>query len=273
MVSREEAAPYVILEDEETPSYPDPQHHLRAADPRRRRRADLRRAGRHRGARRRARRSGSSGRRRPCRVRRASSRDGWTACTGDERGITLGLQSSPGLESVEDGGLGWWPTRSAPTSSPGRVTAATPTAPHLYPLPAGGDVDAMLNDLGLESTVEATDVPEDWLRLFPPVGTLGWTASASPTRRPGRTTRRPTRPSAPGRRLLGDGDEGSVLDPDRADAPDAVRVPGLPQTPVPVSNPAKPGSSSSDRGRLPGPPRPAPTYDDASWPAELLEPG
>ena len=179
--------------------------------------------------------------------------DGWTACTGDERGITLGLQSSPALEAVERGGLvvanqdrAYVVARSGDGSDTDRA--------HLYPLPAGGDVDAMLNDLGLESTVEATDVPEDWLRLFPAGGELGWTSFGitDATVQAGRPGALPA--LGPGRRLLGRRGRGAGADPDRADAPDAVRVPGLPQHPDPGEQPgqARQAPSAHRRRAAPG---------------------
>jgi len=198
--------------------------------------------------------------------------DGWTACTGDERGITLGLQTDPGLESVEEGGLvvanqerAYVVARSGDGSDTDRA--------HLYPLPAGGDVDAMLNDLGLESTVEATDVPEDWLRLFPAGGDLGWSSFGITDART-----RPDDPTPyPSSARVGDywvdGDEGLVLTrtgPMRL-TPFAFQV--FLNTPIPVSNPAKPGKLPRPiEGELPRVAETGSTYADASWPAELLQP-
>ena len=144
---------------------------------------------------------------------------------------------------------------------------------HLYPLPAGGDVDAMLNDLGLESTVEATDVPEDWLRLFPAGGELGWTSFGITDARSKPDDPAPYPPSARVGDYWVDGDEGLVLTrtgPMRL-TPFAFQV--FLNTPVPVSNPAKPGKLPRPiDGELPRVAETGSTYDDASWPAQVLEP-
>ena len=131
---------------------------------------------------------------------------------------------------------------------------------HLYPLPAGGDVDAMLNDLGLrESTVEATDVPEDWLRLFPAGGELAWTSFGITDARSRPDDPAPYPPSARVGDYWVDGDEGLVLTrtgPMRL-TPFAFQV--FLNTPDPGEQPgqARQAPAAHRRRAAPGPPRPA----------------
>ena len=167
--------------------------------------------------------------------------DGWTACTGDERGIMLGLQTDPDLESVERRRTGGGQPGAAPTSSPGRVTAATPTAPTSTRCRPAATSTRCSTTSGCESTVEATDVPEDWLRLFPAGGDLGWSSFGITDARTRPDDPTPYPPSARVGDYWVDGDEGLVLTrtgPMRL-TPFAFQV--FLNTPIPVSNPAKPG--------------------------------
>jgi type VII secretion protein EccB len=198
--------------------------------------------------------------------------DGWTACTGDGHGIMVGLNTTPDVETVPRGGLvvsnqgrDYLVARSGDLAATQRAT--------LYPLPDDPSVDAMLNELGLRERAQAVSVPEDWLQLFPAGGELGWSSFG--------IAGAGTRPSVdaasyPADARIGDywtdGDEGLVVT-DRGLmrlSPFALQVYRFSSLPGP-----KPGTPATQPRELAGS---APltgettrTYLDASWPDTTLE--
>ena len=204
--------------------------------------------------------------------------DGWTACTADGRGIMLGLRTGPDVDALDRGGV--------VVTNQGRdflVARAGDLAEvqraMVYPLPAAADgsggtdsVDAMLNELGLRERAEAVEVPEDWLQLFPTGGELAWesfqiegagTAPADPSAYP---------PGAEVGDYWVDGDEGLVLTSGGPMRLSAFALQVYRYSPIPGKKPGKPG-------RLPrlldgDPPlvsEETRTYLDASWPDGPLE--
>lgn len=202
--------------------------------------------------------------------------DGWTACTGDGRGIMLGLRTDPGVERTARGGLvvtnqgrDYLVARAGDLAEVQRAT--------LYPLPPAGSgtdsVDAMLNELGLRERAEAVAVPEDWLQLFPTGGELAWeTFQIEGAGDP------PADPAAyPSGARVGDywvdGDEGLVITrngPMRL-SPFALQV--YRYSPIPAGRPGRPGKLPRPLdGDAPLLSEETRTYLDASWPDQLLEP-
>ena len=163
--------------------------------------------------------------------------DGWTACTGDEHGVMLGLRSGADVEPLADGGI--------VVSNQGRdyvVARSGELADHpratLYPLPDDPNVDAMLNELGLRERAEAMEVPEDWLQLFPAGGELGWSSFGiiGPGTKP-TVDAASYPPGRPGRRLLGRRRRGPGDHRPGPDAAVAVRAARLPVQPGPEEEP------------------------------------
>jgi hypothetical protein len=201
--------------------------------------------------------------------------DGWTACTGDGRGIMLGLRTDPDVEAVDRGGLVVTNQGRDYVVARAGALADVPRA-MLYPLPAAGDgtdsVDAMLNELGLHERAEAVAVPEDWLQLFPTGGELAWeTFQISGAGEP------PLDPAPyPAGAEVGDywvdGDEGLVLTQSGPMRLSAFALQVYRYSPIPAKKPGKPG-------KLPRPLDGEPpllseetrTYLDADWPEEPLE--
>jgi len=198
--------------------------------------------------------------------------DGWTACTGDGRGIMLGLRESPDVDTAPRGGL--------VVSNQGREflvarsgELATVQRATLYPLPEDASVDAMLNELGLRERAQAVAVPEDWLQLFPAGGELGWSSFgiAGPGTKPSADAE-----SYPADARVGDywvdGDEGLVITDQGLMrlSPFALQVYRFSSVPA-----RKPGRPATQPRELDGP---APltgettrTYLDASWPDRTLD--
>lgn len=201
--------------------------------------------------------------------------DGWTACTGDGRGIMLGLRTDPVIDLVDRGGL--------VVTNQGRdyvVARAGDLADvqraMLYPLPAAGSgadsVDAMLNELGLRERAAAVAVPEDWLQLFPTGGELAWdtfqiTGAGTP----------PLDPASypPGARVGDywlDGTEGLVLTEGGPMRLSAFALQVYRHSPIPPQQPGEPGRLPRPlEGKPPLLSEEARTYLDASWPDEPLE--
>jgi hypothetical protein len=201
--------------------------------------------------------------------------DGWTACTGHGRGIMLGLRTTPDVELLERGGLvvtnqgrDYLLARSGDLADVQRAT--------LYPLPAaetGTDsVDAMLNELGLRERAEAVEVPEDWLQLFPTGGELAWTTfqitgAGQPPRDPS-----PYPPGAEVGDYWVDGDEGLVLTDNGPMRLSAFALQVYRYSPIPASKPGKPGKLPRLlEGEPPLLSEETRTYLDASWPDEPVE--
>jgi hypothetical protein len=201
--------------------------------------------------------------------------DGWTACTGHGRGIMLGLRTDPDVDALDRGGL--------VVTNQGRdylVARAGDLADFqramLYPLPAAGvgtdSVDAMLNELGVRERTEAVEVPEDWLQLFPTGGELAWS-----TFRITGAGRPPVDPSPypPGAEVGDywiDGDEGLVLTADGPMRLSAFALQVYRYSPIPA---AKPGRPDKLPRLLEGEPpllsEETRTYLDASWPDQPVE--
>lgn len=197
--------------------------------------------------------------------------DGWTACTGDGQGIMLGLQTEPELDTLEGGGLvvsnqgrDYLVARSGDLAEAQRAT--------LYPLPDDDNVDAMLNELGLRERAEAVAVPEDWLQLFPTGGELSWTTfqvdgAGAP----------PEDPSLyPAGALVGDywvdGDEGLVLTRTGPMRLSAFALQVYRYSPVPAAQPGTPGTLPRQlEGEPPLLSEEPRTYLDASWPDATLK--
>ena len=201
--------------------------------------------------------------------------DGWTACTGDGRGIMLGLRTAPDVDLLERGGLvvtnqgrDYLVARAGDLADVQRAT--------LYPLPpaeTGTDsVDAMLNELGLRERAEAIEVPEDWLQLFPTGGELAWTTfqitgAGQPPLDPS-----PYPPGAEVGDYWVDGDEGLVLTDNGPMRLSEFALQVYRYSPIPASNPGKPGKLPRLlEGEPPLLSEETRTYLDASWPDEPVE--
>jgi type VII secretion protein EccB len=197
--------------------------------------------------------------------------DGWTACTGDARGIMLGLRTSPDVDPVEHGGTvvtnqgrDYLIARSGDLADLRRAM--------LFPLPDDDSVDAMLNELGLRERTQAIEVPEDWLQLFPTGGELSWSAFQLDG-----TGEAPTEAgSYPPGTLVGDywvdGDEGLVLTRSGLMrlTPFALQV--YRASPVPATRPGKPATPPRElEGEPPALPEGVRTYTEAGWPDSTLE--
>jgi hypothetical protein len=201
--------------------------------------------------------------------------DGWTACTGDGRGIMLGLRTDPDVDAVDRGGLVVTNQGRDYVVARAGALADVPRA-MLYPLPAAGSgtdsVDAMLNELGLRERAEAVAVPEDWLQLFPTGGELAWetfqiTGAGEPPLDPA-----PYPAGAEVGDYWVDGDEGLVITQDGLMRLSAFALQVYRYSPIPAKKPGKPG-------KLPRPLDGEPpllseetrTYLDADWPEQPLE--
>ena len=106
---------------------------------------------------------------------------GWTACTGDRRGIALRVAADPdvtpvpgqGLTVVNDGE--YYVVAQSDPSGPGAG------ATYLYPVPeqvAPGidQTDVLLSQVGMPGKRNAVEVPRQWLNLFPVAAPLDWKA-------------------------------------------------------------------------------------------------
>ncbi|GAB3195759.1 hypothetical protein GCM10027062_03390 [Nocardioides hungaricus] len=95
---------------------------------------------------------------------------GWTACTGDERGIRVSVAAAPDVTPVAGGGL---VVRSGRKYFVVAQAGAADGSAYAYPLPpqisrAGPETDSLLEDIGLPAaSVGAVRVPREWLNLFP----------------------------------------------------------------------------------------------------------
>jgi Type VII secretion system ESX-1, transport TM domain B len=197
--------------------------------------------------------------------------DGWTACTGDGRGIMLGLRTSPDVDTLEAGGLvvtnqgrDYLVARSGDLAEFERAT--------VYPLPEDDTVDAMLNELGLRERAEAVEVPEDWLQLFPTGGELAWS-----TFQISGVGESPEDPGLyPAGAAVGDywvdGEEGLVLNRTGLMRLSAFALQVYRNSTIPATEPGRPGTLPQ---RIEGQPPPLSeeprTYLDASWPDGTLE--
>lgn len=107
---------------------------------------------------------------------------GWTACTGQGRGLAVRVSSQVGvapvpsaqaaLVRVKGPDAGLWLVATAP------VTATEPAQAYRYAVPDSSDgTDAFLRDAGIGTgTAGAVKVPREWLDLFPRGGDLDVTS-------------------------------------------------------------------------------------------------
>lgn len=105
---------------------------------------------------------------------------GWTACTGDHEGLRLAVSDSPQARPVPDNGF----VVESEGDSYLVAEAADGSGAYRYRLSDGGgkgdagDVDNLLDELGLPPRSAALEVPEQWLALFPAGGDLDWSSFA-----------------------------------------------------------------------------------------------
>jgi type VII secretion protein EccB len=200
---------------------------------------------------------------------------GWTACTGSYQDTPLGLQvdvststkvsvPAAGGVLVSNGGQDWLVARSGPADE-------GPRRAYRYLLPQGLQSEAMMTGLGLRSTAQATPVPQEWLGLFPQGGTLEQDSFAvadfgKPLKGKG----------VPDGARVGD----YYLNPDQKSGfyltADAKAVPLDPFSLQVYVNSAMPGHADRFPHKLaidqPTFPSLVPSYGDAHWPGSTLDP-
>ncbi len=102
---------------------------------------------------------------------------GWTSCTDTGIGITTSVSTdrlvstSPDLGAVVSSGGDYWVLATSSEDDENRRTYR-----YLLPQAANPDIDPaddLLGSLGLNAREEATEVPLEWLNLFPEGGELG----------------------------------------------------------------------------------------------------
>jgi type VII secretion protein EccB len=100
---------------------------------------------------------------------------GWTACTGDHRGIAVRVAERPDVTPATGRGI--------TVTSRGQlfVVATGPDGSHVYPVPqqkAPGidQTDVLLSQLQMRDHTNAVHVPRAWLNLFPVGAPLDWSA-------------------------------------------------------------------------------------------------
>jgi type VII secretion protein EccB len=99
---------------------------------------------------------------------------GWTACTEDGRGIQVDVSTSKKVSVPAGGGVVvkhgdqyWVIGRS------GTLDDVAERRAYRYPLPDADLAGNLLAGIGLDSAADAPEVPEEWLNLFPQGATLG----------------------------------------------------------------------------------------------------
>ncbi len=103
---------------------------------------------------------------------------GWTACTDTGQGIKLDVAEAPGAGKARGaaGGPGGFVVRSEElyyVIAQGRDEGAGAPSAYRYQLPDDQAArDDILSELGVDSSVNARSVSEDWLALFPTGGAL-----------------------------------------------------------------------------------------------------
>ena len=100
---------------------------------------------------------------------------GWTACTGDHRGIAVRVAGAPDVTPAEGSGV--------TVTSHGQlfVVATGATGSYAYPVPrqtAPGidQTDVLLSQVQMADHTNAVHVPRPWLTLFPVGAPLDWSA-------------------------------------------------------------------------------------------------
>jgi type VII secretion protein EccB len=95
---------------------------------------------------------------------------GWTACTADARGVKLDVRLDPDVLPAPGAGV---VVRSAGSYHViGQSSEGEGPGAYRYDLPDTPGIDNLLDGLGLPFVGEATQVPADWLDLFPEGGAL-----------------------------------------------------------------------------------------------------
>jgi type VII secretion protein EccB len=191
---------------------------------------------------------------------------GWTACTDHELGLHLDISADSLTSDVPDGGVvveskgAYYVVATSSDQDPNQRA-------YRYPLPALEEgVDSMLVDLHLNQRADAMSVPEAWVRLFPDGGTLG--AESFDIEGWGEKVNLPALPrKARVGDLIVEDDQAVVLTKDgpspldpfaRAVYANSLIPPnGRPPRVLPIPIPTIPGA-----GRA---------YDDAHWPETLLD--
>ena len=109
--------------------------------------------------------------------------DGWTACTADNRGLSVAVAEQPQVTPAPDNGFLVESGGAHYVIANGTNKNDDDLGAYRYRLPetkhqqrVGDDQDNMLDELGLPSRTAAVRVPEEWLALFPAGGDLDWQA-------------------------------------------------------------------------------------------------
>ena len=190
---------------------------------------------------------------------------GWTACTGNNLGLHLDVSEealttdAPGRGLVVKSGESYYVIARSSEEDPDRRA-------YRYPLPDNEVVDSMLVELGLTQRADAITVPESWVRLFPGGGSLsadsfdieGWGEKVN-------------LPGLPSKAKVGDliveGDQAVVLTKEGPSSLDPFAYAVYANSLVPPKG---------KRARVLPVPIPATSYaarayDDALWPDALLD--
>lgn len=196
---------------------------------------------------------------------------GWTACTDDGRGIAVTVSEDPHVTVPERGGI--------VVQSEGRFYVIAKSSAdydldqaraHRYLLPQSETNDLLLGALGLQSEVDAPTVPQEWLGLFPEGAELSLASFAvdgfgEPL----------DNPDLPAGAKVGDyvvdpsGDGGAYFTADGKAVPlDAFALQVYANSPVPGRPDAVPEELQTERPPIPSATLP---YRDAHWPSTTLE--
>lgn len=96
---------------------------------------------------------------------------GWSACTSTG-GLAVTMSAGETVRPLLDEGFTVLSAGRYYVVATGREESGEPQRAYSYALPAGVQLDPLLDALGLPITAEAREVPEQWLRLFPAGGSL-----------------------------------------------------------------------------------------------------
>ena len=100
---------------------------------------------------------------------------GWTACTAAGQGIRLAVAADPDATPAPTAGLVVRTGEAYHLVAEADPTRGEEPGAHRLALPAqAGARDNMLAALGLRPSIEAPEVSDEWLALFPPGGALGF---------------------------------------------------------------------------------------------------
>ena len=94
---------------------------------------------------------------------------GWTACaTREARNLAVTVSTEQGVTPAPEAGFTVRSEGEHYLIASGRDEDGNPVGAHSYRLPQGAaKADPVLRALGLDPTVDALDMPGEWLRLFP----------------------------------------------------------------------------------------------------------